>query len=144
MSSLAQLPDNLVTLGSNCSIIKSPENVSVSSNVGPGNAQVTYILSWQNATSVLDMVLRSPGGKNFNSSAQAPDFYQKNTTKIYYIISTPEPGNWTAEISAKTTPKLGEDYCVLTLLTLSESQLSGNESGNITEGKGCPTCNQSG
>jgi hypothetical protein len=149
MASMAQTPDNLVSLGPKCDVIKSAENVSVSSNVSSGNAQLTYILSWVNSTSVLDMILTTPSGKKIDSSAQPPIVYRKNETTITYIVPDPETGKWNAEITAKTAPELGEDYCAFTFLTLGGKQFNEtiNETSNLTRTQvlaKCPTCNQSG
>jgi len=146
MASSAQLPNN-IKMSSNCSLIGSSENASVSSEVGPGNSQVTFILSWLNATSNLDMIISAPDGRKIDSTVHDPDMYRKNNTMIQYTIPDPEPGNWTAKVTARATQNLGESYCVLTLFTLAETQASSNESGNVTgvQGvEGCSTCNQSG
>ena len=145
MTSMAQSPDNLVQLVPKCDAIKSAENVSVISNVGPGNAQLTYILSWVNSTSVLDMILTTPSGEKIDSSAQPPIVYLKNETTITYIVPDPETGKWDAEITAKKAPEWGEDYCAFTFLTLGEKQF--NETSNLTGEQvlaECPTCNQTG
>lgn len=144
IASTAQLPNN-IKMDSNCSVIKSAENASVSSTVGPGNSQATFILSWQNATSNLDMVLSAPDGKKIDSAVQPSDIYSKNVTMIQYTIPDPKPGNWTANVTAKTALESDEAYCVLTLLTLAEPQVD-NESSNVIEDQiiqECPTCNQS-
>ena len=144
--SSAQLPDNM-KMSSNCSVIRSAENASVSSEVGPGNSQATFILSWQNASSTLDMTLSAPDGKKIDSNIQAPDMYRKNDTMIQYIIPDPERGIWTANITARATPEQGEAYCVLTILTIAEPLAHNNESANVNEDQGlngCPTCNQAG
>jgi hypothetical protein len=148
MASTAQLPDNM-KMNSNCSVIKSGEIASIGSNIDTGNSQATFILSWLNATSNLDMVLSAPDGKRIDSTAMTSDTYRKNDTMVQYIISDPMPGNWTANITASKTSELGEGYCVLTLLTLAETETNAsiNESDNIT-GKDitqeCPTCGQAG
>lgn len=140
-----QTQDNLVQLVPKCDAIKSAENISMSSNVGPGNAQLTYILSWVNSSSVLDMMLITPSGKKIDSSAQSPILYEMNGTTITYIVPDPETGKWNAEITAKTAPELGEDFCVFPFLTLGGTQINDTSeiAGNqiLTE---CATCNQSG
>ena len=149
MASMGQTLDGLVELVPKCDVIKSAENVSVSSNVSPGNAQLAYILAWENSSSVLDMVLTAPSGKKIDSSAQPPIVYRKNETTITYLISDPETGNWNAEITAKRAPELGEDFCAFTFLSLGGEQINEtiNETSNITGEQvfaKCPTCNQSG
>lgn len=143
--SMAQTPNDLVQLVPKCDAIKSAENVSVSSNVGPGNAQLTYILSWVNSTSVLDMILTNPSGERIDSSAKSPTVFRKNETMITYIVSDPEAGKWNAEIRAKKVPELGEDFCAFTFLTLGGNKF--NETSNVTGMQDlaeCETCNQSG
>jgi hypothetical protein len=141
MTAAAQLPEN-IKANSSCGVIKSAEITSNSSNLDPGNSQVTFILSWQNVTSNLDMVIGEPDGQEIDSNAKPPILYQKTDNTVQYIIPDPQAGNWTAQISASMTPKSGETYCLLTLLTLAEVGATNNESENITQG--CPTCNQSG
>ena len=157
MTSMAQMPENLVQLVPKCDVVKSGENVSLSSNIGPGNAQLMYILSWVNSTSVLDMTLITPSGKKIVSSAQSPIIYRKNETMITYIVPVPETGKWNTEITAKTAPELGEEFCVFPFTTLGGNQINEtmnetnsetiNETNNLTGMQvptECPTCNQSG
>jgi hypothetical protein len=138
ITSTAQLPDN-IRMSSDCSVIRSAENANTISEVGPGDSQLTFILSWQNATSNLDMTLSAPDGQKIDSPIQPPDIYKKNDTTVQYTIPNPEPGNWTAKVIARTTPEPGEGYCVLTLLTLAEqtvyenqTNVMNNESANVT------------
>jgi hypothetical protein len=145
MASVAQLPDN-VLMNSNCSVIRSAQSVYISSNISAGNSQATFILSWQNVTSSLDLVVNDPSGLEIDPTAKPPIMYQKDNLSVQYLIPDPLPGDWTAKVVASATPEPGEGYCLLTLLTLAESQVLRNESDDVTEPmpEGCPTCSQSG
>lgn len=90
--------------------INASEMQSQISMVGSNVSSVVFSLNWQNKGSDLEMTLKSPSGDQINQSAQAPTIYKKEELDTYYIVTNPEPGNWTAIIEAKKVPSEGEHY----------------------------------
>ncbi len=72
-----------------------------------------FALTWLNATSKLDAVLVSPSGIRIDSNVQPPIIYGVNGSLIFYIIPDAEKGKWTAMITARDVPDLGESYWAL-------------------------------
>lgn len=90
--------------------INASETQSLDFDVGSDAASVSFILYWGDETSDLDMLLITPGGAQVNSASDEMIIYNKNVTMLYYIVPMPEPGSWTAEITAKVVPETGIDY----------------------------------
>lgn len=72
-----------------------------------------FALTWMNATSKLDAVLISPSGIRIDSNVQPPIIYGVNKSLIFYILPDTEKGKWTAMITARNVPDLGESYLAL-------------------------------
>jgi len=71
----------------------------------------TFFLSW--AGSDLDLTLRTPSGATIDSAAAAADpniEYKSEPTYEYYIIQSPEAGQWNASIYGDDTDYPGESY----------------------------------
>lgn len=120
-----------------------PLDITVATNI----TSASFVLSWGNVTSDLQMVLESPGGTLINSSAQQPITYTKNMSLLYYVIPYPEPGNWTAKITAASAPEAGEGYCLIPVLSTDEETGAGivSNPGDEAPASGeCELCNQSG
>jgi hypothetical protein len=94
-----------------CKHINASETYSLSFSVGLNISSASFILSWDNNSSDMEMVLISPSERKIDSSSEQPINYQKNDSMIFYIVPDPEPGNWTAEVIAPAALQMGEDYC---------------------------------
>lgn len=99
-----------------CKHINASETHPLSFSVGPNISSASFILSWDNNNSDMEMVLISPSEKMIDSSAGQPINYQKNDSMIFYIVPDPEPGNWTAEVIAPAALQTGENYCAFFVL----------------------------
>jgi hypothetical protein len=95
--------------------------------VGPDVSSMIFALNWQNKGSDLEMTLKSPNGDQINQSAQAPTIYKKEELDTYYIVSNPEPGNWTAIIEAKKVPPKGEHYVFFAAKAQGKAAIADNE-----------------
>jgi hypothetical protein len=84
-----------------------------------------FVLTWLNATSILEANLITPSGIKIDSTTQPPVIYGVNKSLIFYILPNAEVGKWTARITAKDVPDMGESYWSL-FGTIPE-----NESQNI-------------
>jgi hypothetical protein len=93
--------------------IHANESVQLNTTIGTNSSSFSFILTWINATSNLEAVLTSPGGAKIDSTAQMPIIYGTNKSLIFYILPNPEAGKWTATITAKNVPDLGEFYWAL-------------------------------
>lgn len=113
-------------------------NVSVSSNV----TMASFLLDWMDVTSVLEMVLISPSGTRIDSSAEEPITYNMTSDAIYYVVPDPEPGVWTAEITALDVPETGEEYYSYSILDEDESLLGAviNTSLEEISAEMCESC----
>lgn len=99
-----------------CGHINASETQLLNSTVELNVAYATFILSWENETTDLEIVLITPSGMVIDHAAEKPIIYQKNASLISYMIPNPEPGNWTSKITAMAVPEMGENYCVFTIL----------------------------
>jgi hypothetical protein len=133
-----------------CGHINASEVLSVKSAIESGSSSASFVLSWTNVTTDLQMVLETPRGQEINQSVKPPAIYGKNESLIYYIIPDPEAGNWTAEIFADNMPASGEDYCLDTLLSPGDEFVPENSADgigigmlNASENSGkCEGCSQ--
>jgi len=76
-------------------------------------SSLLFVLTWLNATSNLEATLIAPSGAKIDSTAQSPVIYGVNKTLIFYILPNAEVGKWTAMITAKDIPDMGESYWAL-------------------------------
>jgi hypothetical protein len=93
--------------------IHATESVLLNTTIGTNLSSFSFILTWINATSNLEAILTSPGGAKIDSTAQMPIIYGTNKSLIFYILPNPEAGKWTATITAKNVPDVGEFYWAL-------------------------------
>jgi hypothetical protein len=90
--------------------IHAADCVLLNTTIGANISSFSFILAWFNATSSLEATLTSPGGVKIDSTAQLPIIYGMNNSLIFYILHSPEAGIWTATITAKNVPDVGETY----------------------------------
>jgi hypothetical protein len=76
-------------------------------------SSLMFVLTWLNATSNLEATLIAPSGVKIDSTAQSPVIYGVNKSLIFYILPNAEVGKWTAMITAKDVPDMGESYWAL-------------------------------
>jgi|WetSurMetagenome_2_1015567.scaffolds.fasta_scaffold203064_2 hypothetical protein len=76
-------------------------------------SSLLFVLTWLNATSNLEAALIAPSGVKIDSTAQPPVIYGVNKSLIFYILPNAEVGKWTAMITAKDVPDVGESYWAL-------------------------------
>lgn len=69
-----------------------------------------FVLTWLNATSNLEATLIAPSGVRIDSTTKSPVIYGVNKSLIFYILPNAEVGKWTAMITAKDVPDMGESY----------------------------------
>jgi len=132
-----------------CGHIYSSEAYTLNSVVGLNVTSVSFILSCGEAADEMEMVLVTPSGMRIDPEAGKPITYQRDADLICYIVPYPEPGNWTAEITARAVPEMGEDYCAFTVLdeeevamedeTMSESP--SDLSDEVQDSEECVECN---
>ena len=86
-------------------------NITVNSNV----SSVVFFVYWWNNESDVDLTLNTPSGIVDPSVASAdPSIdYRENTFFEYYGIQSPEPGNWTINITAVSVPSEGLNYTII-------------------------------
>lgn len=126
-----------------CGHINASETQSLIFSVDHSVGSASFILSWDNSSNDMKMVLHSPSGKEINSSVEQPINYQKNDSMIFYIIPGPENGNWTAEIAAAKVPGAGENYCAFFVLEeAGESAFNGTSDlgGEAAGTEECENC----
>jgi hypothetical protein len=132
-----------------CGRIYASETHMLNSAIGSNATSVSFILSWGETAGDLDMVLVTPSGMKIDPEAKEPISYQRNASLIYYIVPYPEPGNWTAEITARDVPEAGEDYCAFTVLDEDEaamedegqSESPSDPSDEVQDSDECAECN---
>lgn len=125
--------------------IRPTEIVSFNTTVDLNTSELSFVLVWENTTSSLDAVLYSPSGMEINSSAQPPVIYNKNMTLVYYVIYSPEPGEWVAKVRANAVPDIGESYWVIfDTAAASEEVVTEEIPANGLEGEPeeCEECNE--
>gem|GEM_PF-2216874 len=86
------------------------ETQSLNFSIGSNLTSASFILVWSNADSDMNMTLIAPGGEQVDPAADEMVAYKKNATMLYYIVPVPEPGEWTAEVTAEDAPETGADY----------------------------------
>lgn len=89
------------------------QTVLLNTTTGNSLSSFSFILVWFNDTSGLEATLTSPSGTKIDSTAQLPLIYGMNNSLIFYIVPSPESGEWTATITAKNVPDVGESYWAL-------------------------------
>lgn len=89
------------------------QTVLLNTTIGANLSSFSFILAWFNDTSSLQATLTSPSGTKIDSTAKAPVIYDQNNSLIFYILPSPEAGEWTATITAKNAPDAGEYYWAL-------------------------------
>ncbi len=99
-----------------CGHIYASETHTVNSIIGLNITSASFILNGGETADNLGMVLVTPNGTEIGPDAGEPITYRREANLIYYIVPNPEPGNWTAKITAGTIPEMGEDYCIFTVL----------------------------
>ncbi len=132
-----------------CGHIYASEMHTLNSVVGLNVTSVSFILDAGEAADEMEMMLIAPNGIRIDPSAGEPIIYQRNAELIYYIIPYPEPGNWTAEITAGDIPEMGEDYCAFTVLDEEEvadeeettSESHSNLNDGVQDSEECVECN---
>jgi hypothetical protein len=73
-------------------------------------SSLLFVLTWLNVTSNLEATLIAPSGVKIDSTTQSPVVYGVNKTLIFYILPNAEVGKWTAMITARDVPDMGESY----------------------------------
>jgi hypothetical protein len=111
-------------------LIHATESVLLNTTIGTNISSFSFILKWFNATSNLEATLTSPSGTKIDSTAQMPTIYGMNQSLIFYILPRPDPGKWTAAITAKNVPDVGESYWALFNTTYADESI---EQGLINE-----------
>jgi hypothetical protein len=115
-----------------CKYINASETHQLNFSVGSNVTAASFILDFANDTSELEMVLITPSGSRIDSATGEPITYQRDNLSIYYIVPDPEPGEWTAEITARDVPETGEEYCASAVLDKEGAYMSGSPS-NISD-----------
>ena len=129
--------------------IHASQTVLLNTTIDTNLSSFSFILTWFNATSSLEATLTSPGGAKIDSTAQLPVIYGTNKSLIFYILPSPEAGKWTAAITAKKVPDVGESYFALfnttyadesTELDLIDEDMNRSDLENI--GGECENCTE--
>jgi len=81
-----------------CGQVNASETLSLNSTISSGLRSASFILVWTDMNSSLEMALTTPGGLRLDSSAE--DVYGRDKGIVYFVVPDPEPGNWTAVITA--------------------------------------------
>jgi hypothetical protein len=130
-----------------CGHINESETHLLNSTIGSNITSASFILSWSETADDLEMVLFAPSGMRIGPDAGEPVIYQRNASLIYYIVPNPEPGDWTAEITAGSVPEAGGDYCAFTVLDENEaavekamSERPSDSGDEVQEIEGCAEC----
>ncbi|NPV62190.1 MAG: hypothetical protein HPY61_06090 [Methanotrichaceae archaeon] len=129
-----------------CRHINASETQVLDHFMTPNLSSVSFILTWGNASFDLMMALRKPDGAIVNSSADLPVVFQRNRSLQYYIIPDPEPGEWRADVFARTAPEGGMDCC-LVVLEETASEPTDDSSDDAAENQSsevCLECSQDG
>jgi hypothetical protein len=107
--------------------INASETLLLNSSIGLSAFQASFVLRWMNASSELEMALISPSGLIINQSAEPSIIYKSEEKMETYIVADPEPGNWSARITAMSAPTEGEKYTFLTIKILGERSMPDKE-----------------
>ena len=124
-----------------CRHINASETISMNSSVEKATFSASFIMTWIDAASQMEMKLVSPSGLLIDSSAESPIVYSRNETMLYFIVHAPEAGNWSQIITARNLSQKGENYCIITVSTGAlQNQI---ESGKVANSNStCKTCNK--
>lgn len=128
-----------------CGTIGPSQTFSQGFAIEPNATSVSFVLSWANKTSELEMTLQTPAGQEMDSRVEAPDSWSKSDNLEFFIISNPLPGTWTAVVKAGNLPSGVEDYCLYTFLS-NETEPAEEESSTPPEvqtpSDQCEACSQ--
>ena len=109
---------------------KPPKNtyINISSRIFPSDIDIHHIIIDSNVSSVvffvywldnesdLDLILNTPSSIVVDPSIVSADpsiDYGKNAFFEYYGIQSPEPGNWTINVTALSVPSEGLSYAII-------------------------------
>lgn len=101
-------------------------NATIETNI----SSFLFVLTWLNATSNLEAALIAPNGARIDSTAQSPVIYGVNKSLIFYILPNAEVGKWTAVITAKDVPDVGESYWAL-FSTIPENEYTNQDLNDL-------------
>jgi len=93
--------------------INATQAILLNATIDANASSFLFVLTWLNATSNLEATLTTPSGIKIDSTAQPPVIYGVNKSMIFYILPYAEAGKWTAMITAKDVPDMGESYWAL-------------------------------
>ncbi len=94
-------------------LIHPTQAILLNETIDANASSFLFVLTWLNATSNLEATLTTPGGVKIDSTAQPPVIYGVNKSLIFYILPNAEAGEWTATITARDVPDMGESYWAL-------------------------------
>jgi hypothetical protein len=94
-------------------MIHATQTILVNETIDANTSSFLFVLTWLNATSNLEATLITPNGVKIDSTAQPPVIYGVNKSLIFYILPNAEAGEWTAMITARDVPDIGESYWAL-------------------------------
>jgi hypothetical protein len=104
--SLSEIPEYIPESGQ----IHATQTILLNATNYANISSFLFVLTWLNATSNLEATLITPSGVKIDSTAQPPVIYGVNKSLIFYILPNAEVGKWTARITAKDAPDMGESY----------------------------------
>lgn len=91
-------------------LIHATQTIMLNETIDANTPSFLFVLTWLNATSNLEASLITPSGVKIDSTAQPPVIYGANKSLIFYILPDAEVGEWTAMITARDVPDMGESY----------------------------------
>jgi hypothetical protein len=91
-------------------LIHATQTILLNETIDANTSSFLFVLTWLNATSNLDATLLTPSGVKIDSTAQPPVIYGTNKSLIFYILPNADVGEWSAMITAKDVPDMGESY----------------------------------
>ena len=94
-------------------LIHATQTIFLNGTTDANTSSFLFVLTWLNVTSNLEATLITPSGVKIDPNTQPPVIYGVNKSLIFYILPNAEAGKWTAMITAKDVPDVGEPYWAL-------------------------------
>ena len=106
VENLSEIPTYIPESGQ----IHATQTILLNETIDANISSFLFVLTWLNATSNLEATLITPSGVKIDSTTQPPVIYGVNKSLIFYILPNAEAGKWTAMITARDVPDIGESY----------------------------------
>ena len=106
---MSEIPTDIPESG----LIHATQTILLNKTIDANTSSFLFVLTWLNVTSNLEATLIAPSGVKIDSTTQTPVIYGVNKSLIFYILPNAEVGKWTAMISARDVPNMGESYWAL-------------------------------